>query len=629
MKPQVLTLAALLLALPWLNALTSGQAAVQAQASPQSPAQARDNAKPLPPPSGKGRISGSVKDENGAPVRRALVTLTGDMRLERSTMTDDQGAFSVGDLPAGRFSVTAAKPGYPEVSHGAKRPFRPGAGILLQEGEQALDIALVLQRGAVLTGTVYDEEGAPMPGVPVMAWEVRTALNGARTLDYASEPVTVTTDDQGAYRLFGLPPGMFTVGTSWYFGNSYYDLRTPTAAELRAAFSPSTQTPGPRPTPSPTPAPEPPRFNYAPVFSPGVTDPLAAETFALKAGEVRTGVDLRMQFEPTSRLDGTIIDPRGLPISVELGLTRRSPVKALNNTQVRPAQADGRFTFSSLSSGLYSVHAKTRDNGQGPVLWAAADVSLTGGDPVQVTLTLQPAAVVSGRLVFEGTDLAPPTDLTRVSVRFMDVGPTERNFVSATVDASGAMTAPGVIPGRFMIRAAIPGGIPAIGPVWTVRTITVGGRDVTDRAFDISAGGASDLTVTFTSVVSELSGTVTTPAGAPETDYFVIAMPADREYWMAGSRRIVSTRPDANGRYVFRGLPAGDYRIAVTTDLVARDLQEMSTLEPLAAQSLPVTIGTGEQKVLNIKTSGSSLHPFDHVDDRLHGPALRVRARER
>jgi hypothetical protein len=144
MKHHVLTLAALLLALPSLNALTSGQAAVQAQASPQSPPQARDNAKPLPPPSGKGRISGSVKDESGAPVRRALVTLTGDMRLERSTMTDDQGLFSVGELPAGRFSVTAAKPGYPEVSHGAKRPFRPGAGILLQEGEQALDIALVL-----------------------------------------------------------------------------------------------------------------------------------------------------------------------------------------------------------------------------------------------------------------------------------------------------------------------------------------------------------------------------------------------------------------------------------------------------------------------------------------------------
>ena len=81
-------------------------------------------------------------------------------------------------------------------------------------------------------------------------------------------------------------------------------------------------------------------------------------------------------------------------------------------------------------------------------------------------------------------------------------------------------------------------------------------------------------------------------------------MPADRAYWLPGTRRIASTRPDGKGRYVFRGLPAGDYRIAVTTDLVARDLQEVSTLEQLLPQSLPVTLATGERKSLNIKTSG-------------------------
>ena len=137
-----------------------------------------------------------------------------------------------------------------------------------------------------------------------------------------------------------------------------------------------------------------------------------------------------------------------------------------------------------------------------------------------------------------------------------------------------------------------------------MRSVTVGGRDVTDLGFDISGGGAQGLKITFTSLVSELSGTVTTQSGAPESDYFVIAMPADRAYWLPGSRRIVSTRPDANGRYVFRGLPAGEYRIAVTTDLVPRDLQEVSTLEQLAAVSVPTTLALGERKTVHIKTSG-------------------------
>jgi protocatechuate 3,4-dioxygenase beta subunit len=533
------------------------------------------------------------------------VAISGDMRLDRMTVTDDEGRFAFASLPTGRFTVSAEKSGYPQVSYGAKRSYRPGAGLFLQEGENVSDLVLTLARGAVLTGTVYDEEGAPMPGVPVMAWEVRTALNGERTLDYAGpEPVTYLTDDRGAYRVYGLAPGEYTFGTSWYFGAQFSDVRTPTPAELRAAFAPPNQAPPPA-RPQSTPPPEPPRYNYTPVFTPGVLDPLSADTFTLKAGEERTGVDLRMQFQPTARVEGTIVDPRGAPISVQLGMTRRSPVKALNTTQVRPGQSDSRFSFASLSPGLYTVTATSRDDGSGVVMWAAADLALTGGERTEVTLSLQPAAKISGRLVFEGTELAAPADLSRVSVRLLDVGPSDRNSLTAGVDAAGVVTTAGVVPGRFMLRAALPGGLPPAGPGWTVRTVTVGGLDVTDRPFDVSAGGLSDLVVRFTSQVSELSGTLTTAAGAEETDYFVIAMPADRSYWLPSSRRIVSTRPDGKGRYVFRGLPAGDYRIAVTTDLVARDLHEVSTLESLLPQSLPVTIATGERRTLNIKTSGS------------------------
>ena len=603
MTRSALTVACGLAALlPWVVTVTHGQ--VQAQAQPP----ARDVAKPTPPPTGAGQITGIVKDHAGEPVRRAKVSIVGDMRLDRMTVTDEEGRFSFVSLPSGRFSISAEKAGSPQVSYGAKRAFRPGAGLFLQEGEHASGIVLTLARGAVMTGTVYDEEGAPMPGVPVMAWEVRTALSGERTLDYAGpEPVTYITDDRGAYRAYGLAPGEYTFGTSWYFGAQFFDVRTPTPAELRAAFSPPAQSPRPPATPAPgPPAPEPTRYNYAPVFAPGVLDPLSADTFTLKAGEERTGVDLRMQFQPTSRIEGTIVDPRGVPIDVQLSLTRRSPVKALNTTQAGPGHTEGKFRFNSLSPGLYTVIAKTRPAGTsaGAVMWAMADVSLIGGEPTLVTLALQPAAMVTGQLVFEGTDVAPPADLSRVSVRLADVGPGEMNGVSATVSAAGAINAPGVIPGRFLLRASLPAGVPATGPGWAVRAVTVGGRDVTDRAFDISAAGASDVVVTFTNQVSELSGTLTTAAGAEETDYFVIAMPADRAYWLPGTRRIASTRPDGKGRYVFRGLPAGDYRIAVTTDLVARDLQEVSTLEQLLPQSLPVTLATGERKSLNIKTSG-------------------------
>lgn len=564
----------------------------------------RDAGQPVPVPKGSARIAGTVKDQTGAPVRRATVTISGDMRLDRMTVTDEEGRFALTDLPSGRFTITAKKAGYPQVSHGAKRPHRPGAGLFLQEGEQATGLNLVLARGAALTGTVYDELGVPMPGVPVEAWSVRTALGGDRTLDSAGpEPVTVVTDDRGMYRVFGLPPGEYTIGTSWFYHGDPFEVRRPTVAELRAAFPSGPRMTQPPPSTAGQPIPEQPRYNYTPVFSPGVLDPLAADTFTLKPGEERAGVDLRMQFQPTARIEGTLVNPAGDAVDTQLRVTRRSSVRALNTTQVRPGQTGGKFTIESLSPGLYTVTAQTRDGAQGAPLWARADVTLAGGAPTPVVLSLEPATSVTGRLVFEGTTLPPPPDLTRVAVSLVDQSPASMRAGATKIDATGVVAIPGVVPGEYMARASVPGGIPPSGPAWTVRSVTIGGRDVTDRTFEISPGGASDLTVTFTSLVSELSGTVTTPAGAPETDYFVIAVPADRAYWTPFSRRIVSTRPDGMGRYLFRGLPPGDYRVAVTTDLVPRDLQEASTLEQLAAQSLPVTVVIGERRTLNLRTS--------------------------
>jgi hypothetical protein len=110
--------------------------------------------------------------------------------------------------------------------------------------------------------------------------------------------------------------------------------------------------------------------------------------------------------------------------------------------------------------------------------------------------------------------------------------------------------------------------------------------------------------VTLTDQTSELSGSLLDPSGQPSTDYFVVVAPADRAYWMPLSRRIASGRPDARGQFVFRGLPPGEYRLAATTDLVSRDLQEMSALEALLEQSLPFVLGPGEKRTLDIRVAG-------------------------
>jgi len=198
-----------------------------------------------PVPAGSGLLAGVVVDVEKKPLRRASVSVSGDMRLNRTTVTDDAGRFVFGGLPAGRFTITASKGGYPPMSYGASRPYRTGSGVLLKEGQQVSNIVLTLPKGAVMTGTVFDDRGQPMPAVPVMAWEVITSLSGERTLTAAANAGNgVTTDDRGVYRVYGLPPGEYTMGTAWFFSSSGSDVRVPTDAEIREAFQAATQ-PGP------------------------------------------------------------------------------------------------------------------------------------------------------------------------------------------------------------------------------------------------------------------------------------------------------------------------------------------------------------------------------------------------
>src|SRR5262245_31441135 len=83
-----------------------------AQQTTMPPGTARDATRPAPQPLGTGLIAGAlVAVDTGKPVRQARVTLSGgDTRMSKTVTTDDQGAFSFAELPAGSFTLTASRP---------------------------------------------------------------------------------------------------------------------------------------------------------------------------------------------------------------------------------------------------------------------------------------------------------------------------------------------------------------------------------------------------------------------------------------------------------------------------------------------------------------------------------------
>jgi hypothetical protein len=567
----------------------------------------RDSAVILAAPKGTAVISGVVFDADKKPLRRAEVAISGDMRVERVAISDDQGRFAFVQLPAGRYSISASKGGYVRANYGAGRPGRPGASVLLRDAQQFTNVSITLIRGAVIEGTVRDEKGQPLPGQNLAIYLVRTSLSGAR--DYANVSVprttasTLATDDRGMFRLYGLPPGDYIVGTNISNAPSAGGgARLPTDDEIDAVFrqAAAARSGGERPA-------APPKrddgiFSFAGGFHPDAQTAASARVISLAAGEERAGVDITVRLQRMLRIEGIAVGPNGPLNRAPMSLARRTGLFAFDSTLGVVTGADGRFSFTGLVPADYTVLTYTRE---APLLWALASVPLSGGgaDVTDLTLMLQPMITAKGQLVFDGT--ANPIAASRLEISFSAIeGVLTQLRRPAKISATGELDFE-FAPGQYRISAAITPPLRPDEPGWMLESVKLGDRDVTDRLVDISVGEAvPPVTITFTDKMTELAGSLQLANGQPATDVFVVALPAERELWASSSRRIRSVRPDANGRYVFPGLPPGRYRIAATTELETNDLRDFSVLDALVPASAEVTIAPGEKKTLDLKLGG-------------------------
>lgn len=566
---------------------------------------------PTPPrdavaPTGTASITGVVVDDEGKPMRRVSVIFEGDSRANRTAITDDQGKFAATNLPAARYNIRAEKGGYPPVNYGAKRPGRPGAGHTVKDGDHVDNLTLRMARGAVITGRLFDDRGRPIPQAMVTAYVVETQLDGQTSVravvrEGSAHPLT---DDRGVFRFFGLAEGEYIVGTSPFFRGFNDAVRVPTEAETRAVFGLSQPTSraivtDEKPPAAAAPAP----VNYSMVFYGDVLDPLAATRIKLAPGDERSGVDLHTRLEPRASISGKVVGPDGNTPQVRLELWRRSGALGLGTGTVTAARADGSISYPNLPPGDYQIIATTQTP---PVLFAETLVSLAGRDITDVRLDLMPALTATGRVEFQGSSLPPP-DASQVTVLIGGISgfSTGASPGPVTVAKDFGLSFTSLPPGRFRVDAVVRGAVKPGEPAWSVSSIRLGDRDVTDLPFDVVSGQAlPPITVTFTDTGAELSGSILAPDGRG-ADVFVVAIPSDEQYWTWNSRRIKQVRPDAAGRYVFANLPAGRYRIAATTELEQGDLRSLTFLRALAGSSAEVVIGVGEKKVFDLKIGGT------------------------
>ena len=558
--------------------------------------------------SSSARVSGIVvsAEDGKQPIRRAMVSIEGPSQI--SQITDDDGRFVFEGLVAGEYAITATRAAFLPAEYGARRPGRLPSRLSVAAGAVINDVTLYMARGAAIEGTVRDVKGEPVANAGVIVAPPGGISSMATVL---GSPWL--TDDRGVYRAFGLAPGPYIVmatPTVVRRGEIVQPSTTAMDAALRALTDRS-----PTATSS---APVIPPFEgtvaYGPVFHPNAITQAQAATITVGPGEVRSGIDVSFMLVPTRAIEGIVLDQSGQPATqIQLFISGNgTPNPIFDAAPIMTGRSTtlgaGRFKYTNVTAGRYTVTAKR--TGDAP-LWAQVQVDVTGTDVTGLELRLQPALTVTGRVVFDGKTLAPPAVLSSVRVSLVPptgsgggmANLTNYGLGTSTVvntDDDGFFTA-GMIPGDYLASAFIPNNATATG--WWLRSAMIGGVDAVDVPVAIG-GSARDVVFTFSDRHSELSGTILTAQGQSATDYYIVAIPADRTLWRPNSRRMKLTRPSTAGRYVFTDLPPGDYLVGAVTDFALSDFGERDTLSRLADLAAKVTIGDGGKVVQDLRVGG-------------------------
>jgi hypothetical protein len=139
---------------------------------------------PLPPAS----ISGTVSDQTGAVITGATMTVSNTAGLKQSTISDAQGNYTIKDLPAGTYSLSASAPGF--------KAFRSDNLILTLAQDLTLDVSLE-PAGESTTVTVEEHKA-----------EVETETSEVSGTITQKELVTLGLNGRNFTQLITLTPGV-------------------------------------------------------------------------------------------------------------------------------------------------------------------------------------------------------------------------------------------------------------------------------------------------------------------------------------------------------------------------------------------------------------------------------------
>ncbi len=362
-----------------------------------------------------GRVENSATSE---PVRHALVQLNGGENFSGTVFTDEQGAFRIGQLAAGDYSVEASKPGFEYYL------ITPHAVSSVHVGPSQENVVLPLSPLASIEGRLLNGEGESLQGVEVQAL-LLSNRDGRRAI---SVERSVATDDRGRYRVWNLRAGKYYVKAAGRSGGTRLFV-----GDRISSFGS--------------------HECFLPTYYGGAHDLASASPISLRPGDAATA-DFALPMEPAFAVRGTLanFNPDDPP-KFEL-LASGEDVSA---NRVALNAGNGNFEVRDVAPGTYILQATHGEGEQ--ATRARVEVQVGSSDVSGVQMRLAPGVILRGRVQKEGggmlTSKADATEvrqlLPQCAVSLKSSERVDEISYRDGLRGDGPLEFKNVLPGRYQI----------------------------------------------------------------------------------------------------------------------------------------------------------------------------------
>jgi len=507
-------------------------------------------------------------------------------------VSDNDGHFTIQNVPVGKASVRAQLTGYFGPGVNGAYPDSVTMSVAVSENESS-NVKVSMVPAGTISGKVFDSNGKPFFNAIV------GVLRGGYTRGTASiEGVDgKQTDDLGGFRIYPLPPG------------EYYVVVLARNPGARVTAEPSAE------------------VQVSTLF-PNATTVDAASKVKISAGEEASGIDVHVRTARTFTISGRVtstfppLPPRTgrggavLPTSATLAIASREPegFSDIIGGVTATADAEGKFQFPNMPPGSYDLYARLPiDKGWGglapperatnPSAYGRAVVDVRGSDIDNVQIVIHQGMDVRGRVTVDGMPKAAKVFLNLIPDETLDrVGDSQTSSVYGQVTiyrpviaADGTFSIPVVPEGhyRFAVQVHEPGAS-------YVADIRQGSFSVYDNGLQVGNSEVAPLEVDIRTNGGSVNAVVAGPANqGASAGKTVVLVPTQRRQ---NPVLYVIGQSDGKGQVVMSNVAPGQYKLFAFDSVRPGSWMNAEFMKKIEEAGTVVTVGAETRQNAQVRT---------------------------